>query len=639
MSDPSSPGGPFEGPGPDEAGTAKIDFDRAGASPPNTAWSAPEAGWETPGRRVVGWGPPPSQAGWTPLPDGGWSPPPRAEATWMAPPPPEAARVSPPPPDQGSQPDPSWSRAPRRRHRLARVAVSGLLVATAAFLGVAISHDFWQSHVSTASQTQPAAGSGSGSASVGNAGGSGSTGTGGLPFGNTGGSGAGGSSSGSGSAGSGASPDVTSIASAVDPALVDINVTLGYQSGRAAATGIVLSSSGLVLTNNHVVSGATSLSATDVGNGQTYSATVLGYDRSHDIALIQLQGASGLKTAQLGDSSKVTVGDAVVALGNAGGAGGTPSAAAGSLVALDQQITAGDQGSGDSEQLTGMIQTDANIQPGDSGGPLVNTDGQVIGIDTAGGSSGDSFSSAQTTGFAVPVNTAMAIVDQIQSHTASATVHIGATAFLGVELDSSGAQGGFGSGGFGGQSGATSSGATIAGVLSGSPAAQAGLAAGDTIVSVDGQAVDSPTTLSSLLSPHHPGDQRPDRLDGPVGRAAHKHRAARQRTGRLRTGPLAGRLGRPPQTALEQTAPPTADAVEGAVARDGMFGSGWPGRTVFRRHGAGTEVRSGARRGGYPVEQVTVDLKKEQQASKARPRYDYSAVARFFFRNMDSARR
>ena len=392
MPDTSSPGGPFGDPGPDEAGTARINADRAGASAPNTAWSAPDGGWETAEPRAVGWGTPPPQAGWTQLPDGGWSPPPRPEATWIAPPPSQGSTAS-PQVDAEWQPRPASERSvPRSRHRLAKVAVGGLLVATAAFLGVAISNNFWQSHVSTTSQTQPAAGStsnGSGGTSGGTVGGSGSTGSGSLPFGLGDGSG---SSSSSGSSGSGSS-DVSSVASAVDPALVDINVTLGYQSGRAAATGIVLNSSGLVLTNNHVVTGATSISATDVGNGQTYSATVLGYDRSHDIALIQLQGASGLKSAQLGDSSKVSVGDAVVALGNAGGVGGTPSAAAGSLVALDQQITAGDQGSGDSEQLTGMIQTDANIQPGDSGGPLVNTAGQVIGIDTAGGSSSDAFGS------------------------------------------------------------------------------------------------------------------------------------------------------------------------------------------------------------------------------------------------------
>ncbi len=500
MSDPSSPGGPFGGPGPDEAGTAKIEFDRAAASPPNTPWSAPDTGWETPSPQVVGWGPPPPQAGWTALPGGGWSPPAQAEATWIAPPSPQEAESPPLPPAAGSQPPyPSQTVGPRRRRRFARIAASALLVGGAVFLGVALSHDFTQSHTATTSQTQPAAGSGasgsSGSA-LGNGAGSGSSG-----------SGSDGSSS-TGSPGAGAPSNVTSIAAAVDPALVDINVTLGYQSAQAAATGIVLNSSGLVLTNNHVVDGATTISATDVGNGRTYSATVVGYDPSHDVALIQLQGASGLKAAQLGDSTRATVGQAVVAVGNAGGAGGTPSAAGGSLVALDQQITAGDSSSGSSEQLSGMLQTNADIQPGDSGGPLVNTAGQVIGIDTAGASSGDSFSSTQTTqGFAVPVNTALAIVTQIQNHTASSTVHIGATAFLGIEIQPADSQSGFGSGSLGGQSGTSASGATVAGVLSGSPAAQAGLTTGDVIVSVDGQTVDSPTTLSSLLSSHHPGDK------------------------------------------------------------------------------------------------------------------------------------
>ena len=373
----------------------------------------------------------------------------------------------------------TMQRPPRRRHHFVRIAASGLLLAAGVFLGVAISHDFWQAHTSTAAQVRPA-------------GGSASTGSGSLPFGTIGGSGSGAT----GSLGS-----VDAIAAAVSPGLVDINVTQGYQSGQGAATGIVLTSNGLVLTNNHVIDGATSISATDVGNGQTYSATVVGYDRSHDIAVIQLNGASGLKTAQIGDSSKATVGQRVVAIGNAGGVGGTPSAAAGSLVALDQQITAGDASSGVSEQLSGLMQTDAAIQPGDSGGPLVNTAGQVIGVDTAA-SGGYSIDSQQGQGFAVPVNTAIAVATQIANHQASATVHIGATGFLGVEIDPSASQGAFG-----GQSGSTSSGATVAGVLSGSPAEKAGLAAGDVIVSVDGQSVDSPTGLSTLLGSHHPGDQ------------------------------------------------------------------------------------------------------------------------------------
>jgi S1-C subfamily serine protease len=148
-----------------------------------------------------------------------------------------------------------------------------------------------------------------------------------------------------------------------------------------------------------------------------------------------------------------------------------------------------------------LIQTNADIQPGDSGGPLVNTAGQAIAIDTAASSS-FSFSAAQTQGFAIPVNTAMSLARQIENHDASATVHIGPTAFLGVEFQPGEGQGGFG---LGGQSG-SSSGATLAGVISGTPAAQAGLAAGDTIVAVDGQSVDSPTALTTLLDRYQPGD-------------------------------------------------------------------------------------------------------------------------------------
>ena len=287
------------------------------------------------------------------------------------------------------------------------------------------------------------------------------------------------------------------IAAQTDPGLVDIYTTLGYQHARAAGTGMVVSPSGEVLTNNHVINGATSIKARDVGNGRTYQAKVVGYDHSHDIAVLQLQGASGLETVDLGDSSSASVGQKVVALGNALGKGGTPSVATGHVAGLGAAITASDAGAGTSERLTGLIHHNAGIQPGDSGGPLVNTAGEVIGINTAA-SQGVQFRGQQTEAFAIPINQVVSLAKQIESGKASATVHIGQTAFLGVEImpaDSAAANGV--------QAGA---GAAVAGVLPGAPAERAGLAQGDVIVSVDGNRISSPEALQSALGRHHPGD-------------------------------------------------------------------------------------------------------------------------------------
>ncbi len=187
-------------------------------------------------------------------------------------------------------------------------------------------------------------------------------------------------------------PEQSAAAAAVSKGLVDVNTTIGYDGAQGAGTGIVLSADGLVLTNHHVVAGATAIRVTAVGNGKAYDATVLGYDSTHDVAVLRLKGASGLTVAPLGSSSTVKVGDAVVAVGNAGGRGGTPSAVAGTVRALDQQITAQDERDGTPERLTGLIQIDAAIVPGDSGGALVDADGKVVGIMTAasaGAGSGD----------------------------------------------------------------------------------------------------------------------------------------------------------------------------------------------------------------------------------------------------------
>jgi S1-C subfamily serine protease len=213
--------------------------------------------------------------------------------------------------------------------------------------------------------------------------------------------------------------DLSPLVAKVSPALVHINVRLG-QRAEGAGTGIVLSSSGEVLTNNHVISGATSISVTDVGNGQTYPATVVGNDRSHDIAVLQLQDASGLQTASIGDSSTVAVGDEIAAIGNAGGRGGTPSIAAGTVYALDQTITVRDDTTERAQRLTGLIQVTAQLRPGYSGGPLVNTAGQVIGVNTAASTRFQSQSSGGE-GFAIPINDAIAISRQIDAGIASAT--------------------------------------------------------------------------------------------------------------------------------------------------------------------------------------------------------------------------
>jgi S1-C subfamily serine protease len=295
------------------------------------------------------------------------------------------------------------------------------------------------------------------------------------------------------------------IAAQTDPGLVDVVTTLGYQQARAAGTGLVLTPSGEVLTNNHVIRGATSIAVTDIGNGRTYQATVTGYDQSHDIAVLQLRGASGLKTVNLGDSAKAAVGQKVVALGNAGGKGGTPSVVTGTIAGLGASITASDESSGTSEQLTGLIHHHAAIRPGDSGGPLVNTAGQVIGINTAGRVNGASTAGFQiqpgqtrTEAFAIPINQATAIASQIEAGRSSATVHIGATAFLGVAIMSGDTAAANGI--------AAGSGAVVSGVVPGSPADGASLAAGDVITSVGGHLVSSPSDLQAALGQHHPGD-------------------------------------------------------------------------------------------------------------------------------------
>ena len=290
------------------------------------------------------------------------------------------------------------------------------------------------------------------------------------------------------------------IAAQTDPGLVDVVSTLGLQQAESAGTGLVLTPSGEVLTNNHVIKGATAIKVRDIGNGRTYPAKVVGYDQSRDIAVLQLQGASGLQTAALGDSSTAKVGDKVVALGNALGKGGTPAVAVGHIAGLNASIVASDEGAGTSERLTGLIHHNAPIQPGDSGGPLVSNTGKVIGIDTAASAStGFQFqTNTRTQAFAIPINGAVALAQQIEAGQASDTVHIGPTGLLGVGVMSAGqaASSGISAG----------SGAVVEQALPNTPAAGAGITSGDVIVAAGGRTVTSPAGLQAALERFHPGN-------------------------------------------------------------------------------------------------------------------------------------
>ena len=330
----------------------------------------------------------------------------------------------------------------------------------------------------------------------------------------------------------------------VGQGIVIINTTLQYSSERAAGTGMVINAArGLVLTNNHVIENATKITATVAATGKNFPAKVVGYDVTGDIALIQLQHPAGLHQVPLGDSSKVKVGDAVTALGNAEGRSEIVPAA-GRITGVNRTITASDQGGVvTSETLHGMFQTDAGVVSGDSGGPLVNAAGQVIGMDTAGNDV--RFPDQQSpAGFAIPIKTALSVAREIVAGHASSTISIGYPPFIGIYVGqgtSSDPQqqaaqqqqqnnGGFGGGnGFGGNGSAgngqgqscytndsnlpvpntiapVNSGTLVIGTICGSPAATAGMTAGSVITSVNGQAIGAPQTVHNALSKFRPGD-------------------------------------------------------------------------------------------------------------------------------------
>jgi len=284
--------------------------------------------------------------------------------------------------------------------------------------------------------------------------------------------------------------------------IVDIDTTLGFGQGSAAGTGLVLSSSGEVLTNNHVIRGAATIRVVEPGSGLSYAASVVGYDLASDVAVLQIERASNLQTVALGNSDATKIGAAVTAVGNAGGVGGPPTVTRGTIVALHKAITVNDDDEA-TEQLSGLTETNAPLQPGDSGGPLLNASGEVIGMDTAA-STAFGFEAGQSNqGYAIPIDHALSLARQIEAGISSSFVHIGPTPFLGVDVSSPG-QGGFGVGSGNGEPEA--SGAFVAAVVPSSPAQKAGLGEGDVITSLDGRKIGSAQAVTGAILRASPGE-------------------------------------------------------------------------------------------------------------------------------------
>jgi S1-C subfamily serine protease len=305
-------------------------------------------------------------------------------------------------------------------------------------------------------------------------------------------------------AGSGTSPSLATMGgtTGMTPkgSVVDINTsaeTLGSDGLRplGAGTGMVLTADGEILTNNHVVAGASGIEVTIPGLGNQ-TATVVGVDPTDDVALLQLNDVSGLSPVTLGDSSEVQVGDRVTAIGNTFGAPGPPTTTTGTVTAVHRSIVARDPAGGSSERLDDVIQISADVHPGDSGGALLDADGQVIGIITAGPSN-----STTGIGFAIPIDAALNIVNEIRAGHESSTILLGERGFIGVAVQpldaATAARLGL----------SDTSDALVAGVKEGSPAAQAGITAPSVIRSIDGVPVSSLEDLGTAIHSKTPGEQ------------------------------------------------------------------------------------------------------------------------------------
>jgi S1-C subfamily serine protease len=287
--------------------------------------------------------------------------------------------------------------------------------------------------------------------------------------------------------------DADAIASEVDPAVAVVNIALAGGRGQGVGTGIVITPDGEILTNNHVVENAGRIRVRIGGAGRSYMAEVLGYNAKEDVALLKVDGVSDLETVKTDET--VSVGESVVALGNGGGTDGDADATSGSVRAVGETIEIADTAG--FQTLRNLIRVDASLEPGDSGGPLVDADGEVIGMNAAASSGG--FRLRTSSGYAIPIRTALTIANQIRSGEGSGDTHVGERAFLGVSIQS--ARGGLR------ERGGAQSGAVVADVRSDSAAEDAGIQAGDEIVSLAGKRIDSIDDLTSALAPHHPRDR------------------------------------------------------------------------------------------------------------------------------------
>jgi S1-C subfamily serine protease len=302
-----------------------------------------------------------------------------------------------------------------------------------------------------------------------------------------------GQSNGSGSTSNGGSSNIggttvsapTASTASEKAGVVTINTVLDYDSSQqAAGTGMILSSDGLILTNNHVVQQSTTIKVTVESTNKTYTAVVVGTDKTADVAVLKLVGASGLTPVTLDTTDKVAVGDAIKSVGNAEGTGDLVTAS-GTVGAVDQKLTVSSDFSSSGESLSGLIELNSDVVSGDSGGPLFDKNGEVVGIVTAASSG-----SATVTGYAINIAAVMDVVTRIEAGEASSNIVIGYPAFLGVGIATT----------------TSVTGVPVGSIFAGTPAAKAGITAGSVITRVDGATVSSADALSAKIAAHKVGD-------------------------------------------------------------------------------------------------------------------------------------